>query len=41
MAERFYMANFLRNLVVVVLPVVLRLVAAQIETIFEKGSDEE
>lgn len=40
MAERFvYMANFLRNLVVVVLPLVLRLVAEQIEEIFEKGSD--
>lgn len=42
MVERcLYMVSFLRNLAVVVLPVVLRLVAAQIEAIFQKGSDEE
>ena len=42
MVERcVYMVNFLRNLAVVVLPVVLRLVATQIEDLFQKGSDEE
>lgn len=35
------MTNFLRNLVVVVLPVVLRLIATQIEAIFEKGDESE
>lgn len=35
------MVNFLRNLVVVVLPVVLRLVATQIEELLQKGCDEE
>ena len=35
------MVNFLRNLAVVVLPVVLRLVAAQIEAMFEKGDEKE
>lgn len=40
MAERIqYMANFLRNLVVVVVPIVLRLVATQIEELFEKGAN--
>lgn len=33
------MVNFLRNLAVVVLPVVLRLIAAQIEDIFQKGGE--
>ena len=35
------MVNFLRNLVVVVLPVVLRLVASQIEELFQKGGEDE
>lgn len=42
MVERnVYMISFLRNLAVVVLPVVLRLVASEIEGIFQKGCDEE
>ena len=38
MAKRSYMTNFLRNLVVVVVPIVLRLIAEQIESIFRKES---
>lgn len=34
------MQNFLRNLAVVVLPVVLRLIASQIEAIFDHAVDE-
>lgn len=34
------MQNFLRNLVVVVLPVVLRLIASQIEDIFDCAVDQ-
>ena len=35
------MVNFLRNLAVVVLPLVLRLVAEQIEALFQKGDESE
>lgn len=33
------MKNFLRNLVAFVLPVVLRLIASQIEDIFDEGDE--
>lgn len=34
------MVNFLRNLAVVVLPVVLRLIATQIEGLFQKEGED-